>query len=143
MQCFASVRHWAIRLSVIAWAAALGGCFQPTFVSRKVSAISKSFGFSGKVQAGPLQVGEVSVYSLTDSGTRGELLGSSTTDLDGNFNVNISKDFGGRPVMVVASGGVFEEEASAAPVNLGAGELVALVDAAGGTVAVPPLSHLA
>jgi hypothetical protein len=99
---------------------------------------------AGRVFKGPVRDSVVIVYRL-DGLARGAIAGQATTDADGAFRVAVGTATG--PFLVVAQGGSYIDEATAVTVQLGNGELTALVPAFDvGTkadVRVTPVSHLA
>src|SRR3954466_11768724 len=57
---------------------------------------------SGRAQAGPIQGGTVRIYSLLSDGSRGSLIGETTTDANGSYTARVPASSG--PVLVVISG---------------------------------------
>ncbi|MHB8388815.1 MAG: Ig-like domain-containing protein [Acidobacteriaceae bacterium] len=86
----------------------------------------------------------VDVYSY-ENGVIGTQLAETTTAPDGSFSLNIQSE--STPLLVVASGGYYVEEASGTTVNLTAGQtLQAVLNHTTGqadTVYLTPLTHLA
>jgi len=85
---------------------------------------------SGRVIMGPVEGAEVEVYELNDDGTEGNLIGSDTTDADGNYSVD---DDGEGARKVVSKGGTYTDEATGETVTIPSGnELVTLIAAGTG-----------
>ncbi len=98
----------------------------------------------GTATKGPIDSATVSVYVLNSDGTRGALLGSSSTDADGSYTLNVSYT---GSVAVVITGGSYVDEATGDTVTLsGSDELVTLLDSvatSGLDVAVTALTTIA
>lgn len=94
---------------------------------------------------GPIRNATVEVFKLGADLTRGERVGSGSTELDGAFDVQVGRTEG--PLLIVVKGGSYVEEATGAVVNESPVELTAIVPtfAAGSRVAamVNPVTHLA
>ncbi|ACL64299.1 hypothetical protein A2cp1_0948 [Anaeromyxobacter dehalogenans 2CP-1] len=101
---------------------------------------------SGAVVLGPVAGATVRAYALS-GGTQGALLGEATADAAGRFDVSIGHHAG--PVMVVATGGSFVDEATGASMALGTGDALACAipsvaaDAATAGIHVTPLTSMA
>jgi hypothetical protein len=102
---------------------------------------------TGTVIDGPISGATVDVYDFTGN-TRGLKLGTGTTDANGNYSVTLTPRPTG-PVIIVASGGTYTEDATGALTTLGASdqftEIVSASSIVSGTLTahVNPLSHIA
>lgn len=94
---------------------------------------------SGVAQAGPIK-GNIDVYVVTN-GQRGEKLGSTQSDSDGNFSLNIPAQTG--PVEIAATG-TYTDEATGLIVDMGGKELTQIVADARSNQSTPvtPLTSL-
>ena len=81
--------------------AALTGCGDST---------SSGNNISGTASKGPIEGGSVEVYALLADGTKGDLLGTATTDADGLFNIRVGKYSGA--ALVEVTGGTYIDEAT-------------------------------
>ena len=95
------------------------------------------------VSAGPVHGATVSAYALNADGTTGDLLDSSTTDSEGNYDLDFIPP--GGPISIVARGGTYEEEAGASSVSLGNAEIRTLLPSVeeGQEVGVTPVTEIA
>ena len=81
---------------------------------------------TGFVVAAPVGGADVTAYAVDDNGRRKEAVGSTKSEPDGTFSVDIGGQFG--PTLVCASHGTYAEEASGGIVDVGPNELCALID---------------
>mgnify|MGYP001230778380 CR=1 FL=1 len=101
---------------------------------------------SGNVVKGPVSGATVNAFAVT-GGTIGSQVSSTTTDATGAFTMSMGNYAG--PVMLQISGGTYTDEATGAPMAMGAGDMMTAVlpTIAGGTtvsgVAVTPLTAMA
>ncbi len=82
--------------------------------------------FAGNVVKGPIAGATVNFYALNSDGTAGLLLGTTTTDTDGNYSVSITPSPTG-PILAETSGGSYVDEVAGTP------PLTAIAVAAGAT----------
>lgn len=80
----------------------------------------------GTVVKGLVSGSAVTAFAVNEDGRRTDTLGSATTDEAGAFSMSIGGHSG--PTLVCATAGTYTEEATGGLVELGAGELCALVD---------------
>ncbi|MFY3743639.1 hypothetical protein ACOQFB_07005 [Anaeromyxobacter sp. Red801] len=101
---------------------------------------------SGAVVLGPVAGAKVRAYALS-GGTQGAQVGEATTDAAGRFTVAIGHHAG--PVMLLATGGSYVDEATGASMAPGAGDALACAipsvaaDAATAGIQVTPLTTMA
>jgi len=91
-----------------------------------VGAIVTDFGETDSVNAsgtingtainGPLADAEITAFSITDNGTKGESAGVGLTDVQGNFSISVGDHSG--PVLLGMSGGHYIDEATGININL-------------------------
>lgn len=79
---------------------------------------------SGTAVKGPVNGGMVTAYGM-NNGTRGQQLGSATTDSQGNFSMQISGYSG--PVMLSMSGGSYTDEATGSMMTMAANDVMTAV----------------
>jgi uncharacterized protein YjbI with pentapeptide repeats len=77
---------------------------------------------SGTVSAGPVRNSKIKIYALNSNGSLGDEIGSAVTDGQGKYKIKINKKHSG-PSLIVASGGSYEEEASAETIDLGSAQI--------------------
>lgn len=100
----------------------------------------------GTVVLGPVAGASVRAYALS-GGTQGALLGEATADAAGRFDVAIGHHAG--PVLLVATGGSYADEATGASMALGSGDALACAipsvaaDATTAGIQVTPLTSMA
>ncbi|ABC80672.1 hypothetical protein [Anaeromyxobacter dehalogenans] len=100
----------------------------------------------GAVVLGPVAGASVRAYALS-GGAQGALLGEATADAAGRFTVSIGHHAG--PVMLVATGGSYVDEATGASMALGSGDALGCAipsvaaDAATAGIQVTPLTSMA
>jgi len=98
---------------------------------------------SGVASKGMIADGTVNVYAITNDGQKGDLLGTTTTDSDGNYTLKIDYDYDG-PVLVEVSGGTYVDEATGQTVDLDGTLRAALPSVSDDvSVAVTPLTEIA
>src|SRR3954469_24171478 len=92
--------------------------------------------------------GNVTAYRLGSDASRGAMVGTTTTDQNGVFQLKLTEPTTG-PLLISISSGTYIEPATATTVNLSGGEITAIagsqVHVAGdviGGVLVSPVSHL-
>lgn len=98
---------------------------------------------SGVASKGPIKDGAVTIWALKDDGTKGSVLADGIrTAADGSYSADIGKYNGN--ILVEASGGTYEDEATGNLVTLDIPLRAALTGATGKvTMAVTPLTELA
>lgn len=102
---------------------------------------------SGTVIDGPISGATVDIFDFTGN-VKGLKLGTGTTDANGNYSITLTPRPSG-PVMVIASGGSYIEDATGTQTTLGASdqfmEIVPATSIVSGTLTahVNPLSHIA
>jgi len=98
---------------------------------------------SGNVVKGPVVVATVSFYALNADGSKGAQLGTTTTDANGNFKVNLIPA-PTVPILAQTSGGTYVDEATGATSTLSATDSLRAVLPAATTIAtVTPLTEIA
>lgn len=107
------------------------------------SSSSSSATISGTVSAGPVNSATVTAYALNSDGTQGSQLASTTSDSSGKYTLNLSQASG--PILVIASGGTYTEEASGSTVSMGSAQIRAALPSVtdGQTVGVTPVTEIA
>ncbi len=97
--------------------------------------------FTGLVQAGPVMNATVTIYAVNSDGSRGSVIGTTSSNSSGVFNLNIPSNSG--PVLAVATGGSYVEEASGQTVQVGTTEILALISdsSASRDIVITPLTH--
>lgn len=109
--------------------------------SSSSSSDSSSSSVSGVASKGPLSGSEITFYKITNEGKPGEKLGSTTTDLSGNYKIDLA--YSG-PVLVIAKGGKYKDEATGEKVELKTELRAAIADASTTTKAsITPLTEIA
>ena len=102
---------------------------------------SSSSSLSGLVSLGPVNAGTVKVYKMNSNGSRGNLLTTTTTDINGAYTATVGES---GPYEVVVDAGCYDEEADGANVCIGGGDEITSVVKSNGTKAnVTPLTHIA
>lgn len=100
---------------------------------------------AGVASKGPLNMASIRVHAVNTNGSIGSLLGSTTTDEQGNYSVTISSHTG--PVVISASGGTYIDEAtgqtSTIPAEAPLRAAVVLAGAGSSQVAVTAMTELA
>jgi hypothetical protein len=98
---------------------------------------------SGVVSAGPVNNANVVAHSINQDGTAGTQLGSAITDNSGKFSLNLSSNSG--PILIIASGGSYQEEASGQTVTLGNAQIRTVLSTVenGQEVGVTPITEIA
>ncbi|MBF0169887.1 MAG: hypothetical protein HQK87_02155 [Nitrospinae bacterium] len=126
---------------VMAVACSGGGGSGSTSGADQAASTSES-SIHGSAVKGPISHGTVKAYAVNADGSRGALLGATTTDAKGDYTLNFSHS---GPVEVVISGGTYIDEATGATVDFSGKEMNALVTgvSAGDTVVVTPISAAA
>lgn len=95
----------------------------------------------GNASKGPVAQAQVTVTAMTSAGARGQVLTTTQTDSQGNFNFEL--DYEGYAEIVV-TGGSYEDEATGNEVAMGSNELKTLVYLSGNKeVAVTALTTIA
>jgi len=107
------------------------------------AASSGQISISGVVSAGPINGATVTIYNLNSDGSRGSNIGSGTTDSNGSFHVSVTLPSG--PVMMVASGGSYNEEASGSTVSMGNAQVRTVLSNVndGQQVGITPVTEIA
>jgi hypothetical protein len=101
-----------------------------------------SITISGIASKGLISGGTVNIYTITDAGEKGSLLGSTTTASDGTYSYAVTGYTG--PVLVEITGGTYVDEATGATLHLGVILRAALPSVSGNvSVAVTPLTEIA
>ncbi len=99
----------------------------------------------GRAMAGPIRTGTVEANVIMSNGKTGKLLGTTTTDNDGNYSFSIS-DYSG-PLLVKAVSGSFVDEASKLTVKVTASKPISAMSniKPGNTtlVSITPLTQMA
>jgi len=130
-------------LSIIALCILLSSCGGNSSGDSKPGPVPTA-GVSGVAHDNILIGSTITIYSYK-TGTQGAVLGTATTDQNGSYSAAITSE--SIPVLIVATGGYYKEEASSVQVNLGAGQsLKAVANFTTGstiTVQVTPFTHLA
>jgi hypothetical protein len=127
-------------------ASALAGCSSSvdgtSFGGITPSGTSTS-GFSGVVSAGLVNGATVTAYALKASGSNGAVLATGTTDAKGNYTLSLPAQSG--PVVLIATGGSYAEEASGATVSLGNAQIrtVLATTSANQKVGITPITEIA
>lgn len=107
--------------------------------SRRPSGLLK-----GRVVDAAVANGQVSIFSFAE-GRPGELLGSGTTDAEGNYEIAITSP--DQPILIEVTGGTYIEEASGRTVFLGEGKVLRAVafyqSGSAITTMVTPFTHIA
>ncbi len=117
------------------------GCSSDDDVVGSVNDDDVSSTVSGVASKGPVKGGIVDVYKVED-GTKGDSLGTATTDDDGNYSINIGSYTG--PVLIETTRGTYKDEATGNDIDLTMTLRAAIGNASGEvTVAVTPLTELA
>jgi hypothetical protein len=135
--------YTAVLMALVLAACGGGGSSVDTPSDRPVGTVE------GRSYDGLLTNAEIRVYSVDDELGRDELLGSTRSDADGNYSLELTVPWTDteRPVLVRATGGQYTEEASGKTVQLSEGQaLTALVPYEAGSrleVMVTPFTHLA
>lgn len=100
---------------------------------------------AGVASKGPLNNASIRVHAVNTNGSIGSLLGSTTTDEQGNYSVTINSHTG--PVVISASGGTYIDEAtgqtSTIPAEAPLRAAVVLAGAGSSQVAVTAITELA
>lgn len=98
---------------------------------------------SGNVVDAPLIGASVQVFAMNTDGSKGQLLGTTTTDSSGNYSVNLSPPQSA-PVLAVATGGSYIDEVKGTAVPLLVGDSLEAVLPGGTTQAtITPLTSMA
>lgn len=113
------MRVYAFAAALVAGASLGCGC-TPSVGNAKTGSVS------GVVLKGPVEGATVTAFSVNGAGRRAAQLGVATTDETGAFKVDIGDHAG--PTLLCAAAGRFQDEASAALVQVGPIELCRLVD---------------
>ncbi|MGK7345226.1 MAG: leucine-rich repeat domain-containing protein [Candidatus Nitrospinota bacterium M3_3B_026] len=98
---------------------------------------------TGRVFKGPVSGGTVTVFSLNDDGSRGSALAVTTTGADGYFSFSQEFPF---PVIFVATGGAFVDEASGELLEIPSDiEITTILTSVnlGDEVAITPMTYMA
>jgi hypothetical protein len=98
---------------------------------------------SGQAVDGPIAGAQVSVYALNPDGSTGSLLGSTTTDGNGNYSVNIGSYSGN--ILAVVAGGTYTDASTGKTVNnaLLRGALTGVTAGGSAKLVVTPMTELA
>ena len=97
----------------------------------------------GNVVKGPVSGATVEFYTLDATGSKGELLGTTTTEANGTYTVSLTPSPTG-PILAEASGGSYVDEATVSTVTLAPSDLLTAVLPTGTTQAtMTPLTHMA
>lgn len=98
---------------------------------------------NGIVSAGPVNGATVKAYALNVDGSRGNVLGTSQTNSEGQFTINLELQDG--PVEFVATGGSYREEASNNLISVGSAQLRLLLPnfSAPRDIGITPLTEMA
>lgn len=102
----------------------------------------ESTNLSGAAVKGYVGSAKVDIYQYTEAGVKGKLLGSTTTDIKGNYSVMIN--YRG-PVELVVSNGSYFDESTGNSVNLQEEELraITILNNSSATIAVTALTTIA
>jgi hypothetical protein len=84
-------------------------------------AVTCTFTVSGTVVKGPVSGATVTAYAVTN-GTMGAQVGGGTTDSMGNFSISIGSYSG--PMMLQASGGTYNDEATGTTMTMQSGDVM-------------------
>jgi hypothetical protein len=135
--------HLRYGSTLFALCAALSACTGSSSSTGAGSSSPVSSGVSGTVSAGPVGGATVKAYSLNADGTQGALISTATTNSSGKYTLNMSANAG--PVVIVASGGSYTEEASGLPVSMGSAQLRVFLPSVsdGQSVGVTPVTEIA
>jgi hypothetical protein len=97
---------------------------------------------TGNVAKGLVSSATVKFFTLNANGTKGNLLGTTTTDSNGNFTVTLTVI--SDPIIAEASGGSYVNEVSGVTDTLsGSDKLTAVLPAGTTQVAITPLTNMA
>lgn len=98
---------------------------------------------TGNVVKGPLVGATVNFYALKDNGTKGALLGSTTTDANGSYTLTLEPG-PTAPILAEASGGSYVDEWTEVNTVLTSNDILTAVLPAGtNRAAVNPVTHIA
>lgn len=98
---------------------------------------------TGNAVKGTISGGTINFYSMKNDGTKNTLLGSSTTDANGNFKVSFTTT-PTYPILAEATGGSYIDEVSGTTVPLIASDtLTALLCTETSQTTITPLTHMA
>jgi hypothetical protein len=98
---------------------------------------------TGNAVKGTISGGNISFFAMKSDGTKDTLLGSTTTDLSGNFKVSFTAT-PAYPILAEATGGSYVDEVSGATVTLTASDtLTALLCTETSQATITPLTHMA
>lgn len=121
---------------------ALIGIFMVGCGSSGVNTPAKVNNISGTASMGPINGGNVSVYALKADGSKGNLLGSAKTGIDGSYSVDIGSYTGN--VLVEVTGGSYTDEATGMSVLNTVAIRAALANVSDSvSIAVTPLTEIA
>lgn len=98
---------------------------------------------TGTAFKGPVQFATITAYIINTDGSRGAKLAVTTSDAEGRFTFGVSFTV---PVLVIATGGSYIDEATGATVDMTSKELRAMAPdgvADGEDIALTPLTHAA
>ena len=96
----------------------------------------------GNVAKGLMSGATVNLYILNANGTKGNLIGSTTTDSKGNYTITVTKPT--EPVLAEASGGSYVNEVSGGTDSLlGTDKLTAVLPVGTTVAAITPLTSMA
>ncbi len=131
-----------LTLALLAATVALAGCNEAENSTRTTT--TSETALTGSVTKGPVNNASIVIYQMNADGSRGEqVAGPFTSGADGHWQGHIPAGMIG-PFFVVANGGNYQDEATAATVELTEqDELISVIDPSGGELAVPvtPYTH--
>lgn len=137
MQFGCKERFFCVLASILILISCGGGGDGSSFVPASGTGSS----LSGVASKGRISDGTVEVYAIAANGQKGGLLGSTTTDSDGYYNLLIDHQ---GPIMVEVTGGTYIDEATGQSIALTETMRAALPEATGSiNVAVTPLTEVA
>ncbi len=98
---------------------------------------------TGIVSAGPISSATVTAYLLNADGSQGSQLATATSDSTGKFSLAMAAQ--SAPLIIVASGGSYTEEASATTVSMGSAQIRSILPSvlASQQVGVTPVTEIA
>jgi hypothetical protein len=107
------------------------------------SLFTTSNGISGVVSAGPMNGATVTAYSLNANGSKGNQLATTTSDSNGKYSLSMAAQSG--PVIIIASGGTYVEEASGSTISMGNAQVRTILSSVsnGQQVGVTPVTEIA
>ncbi len=77
---------------------------------------------SGTATKGPVSGAAITAFGMNSDGTKGGQIGTTTTDAQGNFSMNVGTHAG--PFMLQMTGGSFTDEATGTVMTMGSGDMM-------------------